>query len=66
MRTKKESNKANETNITDQRYTKPQLIGADRYRNKRDILSVVLEDDKEYSFDEAEEAVNRFLKGKVR
>lgn len=66
MGAKKESNKANEVSVTDQRYTKPQLIGANRYRNKRDILSVVLEDDKEYSFEEAEEAMNRFLKGKVR
>ena len=48
------------------RYTKAQLADAKRYRDRKDILSVVLEDDKEYNFEEAEEAINRFLKGKVR
>lgn len=55
-----------ETSSTAERYTKVQLAGANRYRNRRDILTVVLEDDKKYSVEEAEEAINRFLKGKVR
>lgn len=48
------------------RYAKHQLMGAVRYRDRRDVLSAVLEDEKEYSLKEAEKAMDRFMKGKVR
>lgn len=48
------------------RYAKHQLMGAARYRDRQDVLSAVLMDGKEYSLKEAEKAIDRFMKGKVR
>ena len=49
-----------------QRFSKDQLIRSERFREYRDILSAVLLDSKMYTVDEAETAVKKFLKGKVK
>lgn len=48
------------------RYTKAQLIEAKRYRDQKDILSAVLQEEKVYSFAESDKAVEEFMKGKVK
>lgn len=48
------------------RFTKDQLIRSERYRNQRDLLSALLDDRKVYSATEAEETMNRFMKGRVK
>lgn len=47
-------------------FTKEQLLNSEKYRNKRDILRAVLEDDKKYSIAEADKQIENFLKGEVK
>lgn len=47
-------------------FTKQQLLEASRYREKRDLLQVLLEDGRKYSFLDVEKLMKRYLKGKVK
>lgn len=47
-------------------YSKEQLLGSRKYAAKRDLLSVLLLDDKEYSFDEVDKVIEKYMKGKVK
>lgn len=47
-------------------YNKEQLISSKKFMNNKDVLSVLLEDDKEYSESEVNEIVENFMKGKVK
>ncbi|MEY8357073.1 hypothetical protein AALB39_27530 [Lachnospiraceae bacterium 54-53] len=47
------------------RYTKEQLTGAKRYRGKKDLINALLEPGKVYSMEEADELLEKFMKGKV-
>ena len=47
-------------------YTKAQLAESEKFSAQRDCLAAVLEDDKVYTAAEAEAAVEKFLKGKVK
>ena len=47
------------------RYTRAALLGAERYQANRDLLSVLLEDGKEYSHREVGTMLERFLKRPV-
>ena len=44
-------------------YTKEQIYKSKRYTNKKDIVTVMLEDDKRYTFDQVDELIEQFLKG---
>lgn len=44
------------------KFSKEQLIGAKRYIESVDVLNVVLEDDKLYSFSDVDRLVSNFLK----
>lgn len=46
------------------KYTKEQFINAKNAAFNKDVLSCVLEDDKEYSFEEAEKLIKGFLNHK--
>lgn len=46
-------------------FTKKQLISSKKYESNKDALSVILEDDKSYSFEETDKLLNNFMKGKV-
>lgn len=46
-------------------YTKDQLLASGRFKGRRDVLNVVLSDEKTYSAPEAEELIDKFLKGEV-
>ena len=52
-KTKKESN-------TD-KFTKEQILKSKKFSERRDILSVLLNDDKTYSLEEAEELIKGFM-----
>lgn len=47
------------------KYTKSVILSADKLRWNRDVLAVLLEDDKEYTLDEVEKIVDDFNKRKV-
>ena len=47
------------------KYTKAQILAAKKFRNRRDLLGVLLVDDREYELEEVEQVLSEFLKGKV-
>lgn len=47
------------------KYTKSVILSADKLRWNRDVLAVLLEDDKEYTLDEVERIVDDFNKREV-
>lgn len=48
------------------KFPKEQILSANKFNNRKDILGVLLEDGKEYSFDQAEALMDDFMKGKVK
>ncbi|WP_024832386.1 hypothetical protein [Ruminiclostridium josui] len=46
-------------------FSKEQIISCKRYAGRKDLLNVLLESNKMYSFDEVDNSINNFLKGKV-
>lgn len=50
----------------DAAFKKEELLQADRYQEKRDLVSALLEYGREYTLAEADAAIDKFLKGKVR
>lgn len=57
MAKKKEAEKNN----VNPKFTKEQLIYSKRYINMVDVLAVVLDNDKEYTFDEVDKLVSDFM-----
>lgn len=47
------------------RFSKEQLVTSKRFANRRDALRVVLHDNKQYTIEEAQGLIEKFLKGKV-
>lgn len=45
-------------------YSKEKLIAMRRYRGRQDLLSVLLEDGKQYTTAEADAAIGQFMKGR--
>ena len=44
-------------------YTKEQIYKARRYMNKKDIITVMLNNDERYTFDQVDKLIEQFLKG---
>lgn len=47
-------------------FTFEQLLAAERFCNRRDMLKAVLSDKKKYSISVVEKKIEEFMKGKVR
>jgi len=47
-------------------FTKKQLLAADRYQNRRDLLQALLNENKSYTADQADQLIEKWMKGKVR
>ena len=52
--------------IKNEVFTLEQLLVAERFSNRKDLLRAVLSDNKKYSISEAEKKVEEFMKGKVK
>lgn len=52
--------------VGEQRFSKRQLLGSERFSGRRDVLTALLSEKKEYSVFEAEKIIEKFLKGKVK
>jgi len=59
-------NTVEEATVPEVRFTKAQLLAAKKYADRRDLLNVVLADDKQYSFAEVDKAINDFMKKEVK
>ena len=59
--------KKEKNNKTKEKYkfTKKQLISSEHFKNNKDVLSVVINDNEELSIKEAQERIEKFMKGKV-
>lgn len=49
-----------------QRFTKKALYESKRYKEQRDLLMALLDDDTEYSHDEADKLINDYLNKEVK
>ncbi len=47
-------------------FSKDQLLTFAKYRERRDLLGVLLEDEQRYTYDEVDALMNDFMKGKVK
>lgn len=47
-------------------YSKEQLLQSNRYKNRQDLLNVLLEDGKYYSISTVDKLIENFMKGKVK
>lgn len=47
-------------------FTKTALVNSKRFRDKRDIVSAMLEDGVEYTISEVEAMITKYMKGKVK
>ena len=55
-----------QVSITAPKFSKGQLLASNRFKERRDALNAVLEDDKSYTNAEAEKLLIDFMKGKVK
>ena len=46
-------------------FTKDQFYNSKKYEMQKDIIGVMLEEDKEYTFDEVDNIIKEFLKREV-
>ena len=46
-------------------YTKDQILLSEKYTKRRDLINALLEEDKEYTIEEVDAVMDKFLKGKV-
>lgn len=66
MATRKKAATAQEATITvPTTFPKERVLTFKRYADRRDLLSVLLEDGKEYTFDQIDGLIDNFMKGKV-
>lgn len=64
---KVEKNQKIEKNeVVEKKLTKAELLTAKIFKNRKDILSVLMKDDEELSYREAQERIEKFMKGKVK
>lgn len=47
-------------------FSKKQIFSSKRYRDRKDLVKVLLKDNTLYSFDEVDSLINQFMKGKVK
>lgn len=51
---------------TESKYSKEQLLKSKKYSNRKDLLGVLLDDKKEYSFAEVDAEIDKFMKRGVK
>ncbi len=47
-------------------FTKNQILSSANYRERRDLLSVLLKDDQQYSLQAVDQEIEKFMKRKVK
>lgn len=55
-----------ESTVNEVIYTKKELMASKKYRKYRDVLSVILDDNKRYSLNEVDEKIESFLIKEVK
>lgn len=57
---------AESAKTTDMMFSKEQLLSSERFRNRRDILNALLKEDVSYTAVQAENIIEKYMKGKVK
>ena len=65
MKTSKKETKKEVKKVTEEKYTKEQIVNSKTFINNRDLLNAILED-KSYSKKEINEIIQKYMKGKVK
>lgn len=52
-------------NVAVATYSKQQILGSNKYKNRRDVLGAILADGKMYTIEEVDSLLEKFMKGKV-
>jgi hypothetical protein len=47
-------------------FTKEQILASKKYSNRRDVLGAILSDGKEYTHEQVNSLLEKFMKGKVK
>ena len=55
-----------ETKQGEATFSKQELLQAECYHGKKDLVSALLEDGRKYSLKEVDAVIEKFMKGKVR
>lgn len=55
-----------EVKTVESKFSKEQLLKSKKYANRRDLLGVLLEEGKEYSFTEVDDLIDKFMKRGVK
>lgn len=55
-----------ESTVNEVSYTKKELMASKKYRKYRDVLSVILDDNKRYLLDDVDEKIESFLIKEVK
>ena len=63
---KSEENSEEKAVAKEEKYIKSQNVGSDRYRNRADILNVLLEDNTDYTLSEIDKKLKDFLGKEVK
>lgn len=63
---KEKIEKKEEIKTTESKYSKEQLLKSKKYSNRKDLLGVLLDDKKEYSFAEVDTEIDKFMKRGVK
>lgn len=63
---KEKIEKKEEIKTTESKYSKEQLLKSKKYSNRKDLLGVLLDDKKEYSFVEVDAEIDKFMKRGVK
>lgn len=61
-----EVNKPEEKAKKQTEYSKEQILMSNRYKSRKDLLNVLLEDGKYYSTGTVDKMIENFMKGKVK
>lgn len=55
-----------ENKLEETKFVKSQIISSDKYKNRADLLNVLLKDDKEYTLSEIDKKLEDFLGREVK
>lgn len=66
MTAKKKAEVSEEVQNDGSRFSKEQIITSARYRNQRDLVDALLEDEKKYTFETVDNLIEKYKKGQVK
>lgn len=55
-----------EYNTEELKYTKESILNSKKYSERKDILSVILKEDEEYTSHDIDDILNKFMKGEIK